>query len=159
MCGELNLKDENSSVKLCGWVRKRRDHGNVIFIDLRDISGITQIVFDSAENKETYLIAKLLKPEYVIRVMGKVRGRPQGMVNKNIVTGEIEVMVNKIEILNEAKTPPFTIIDNVDATEESRFRYRYLDLRRNEMQHTMIIRHKTAQIVRRYLDSQNFLEI
>lgn len=158
-CGELNRTDENSEVILFGWVNRRRDHGSVIFINLRDIHGITQIVFDPSENEALYEEAKELKPEYVVRVKGLVRLRPQGMINKDMNTGEIEVSARGLKILNQAKTTPFPIVNDVDASEELRFRYRYLDLRREEMQKNLIIRHKAAQVARQYLTEQDFYEI
>ncbi|MFZ5518227.1 MAG: aspartate--tRNA ligase [Candidatus Zhuqueibacterota bacterium] len=158
-CGDLRGAHAGQSVVLQGWVSRRRDHGNLIFIDLRDIHGITQIVFDPIERDSAYSAAKELKQEYVISVTGQVRLRPEGMVNENMATGEIEVLATGISVLNPSKTPPFLIVDNVDATEELRFRYRYLDLRRPEMQKSLIVRHRVAQIVRRALDEQGFLEI
>ena len=158
-CGELRGSHGGQNVILQGWVGRRRDHGNLIFIDLRDIHGVTQIVFDPNENESAYIHAKELKQEYVISVVGQVRPRPEGMVNEQMKTGEIEVLAINLEILNKAKTPPFLIVDDVDATEELRFRYRYLDLRRPEMQKSMIVRHRVAQIVRQTLDEQGFLEI
>ena len=158
-CGELNLQHVNLQVTLQGWVHRRRDHGSLIFIDLRDIHGLTQIVFDPNESEATYAGAKELKPEYVICITGTVRPRPDGMINKNLTTGEIEILASSFKIYNYAKTPPFPIIDQVDATEELRFQYRYLDLRRPEMQKNLIIRSRAAKIIRQHLDSQNFLEI
>lgn len=158
-CGELNAETKDLQVTLCGWVDSRRDHGSLIFIDLRDAKGVTQIVFDPSEDEKVYSIAKNLKPEYVIKISGKVRERPQGMINKEKKTGEIEVVAETCKILNVSKTPPFVIVDDVDATEEMRFRYRYLDLRRPALQKNLILRHKTAQIVRQYLTSQDFIEI
>jgi len=158
-CGELNRNHENLKVTLQGWVDRRRDHGSLIFIDLRDIYGKTQIVFDPSESEVAASKAKDLKPEYVISASGEVRLRPEGMVNKQLPTGEIEVTVEDYEVLNPSKTTPFLIVDDVDASEELRFKYRYLDLRRPEMQKSIIVRHRVAQLVRQYLDSQNFLEI
>ncbi len=158
-CGELNQNQEGQQVTLCGWVKKRRDHGQLIFIDLRDVKGITQIVFDPGDAALVYSIAKNLKPEYVVQIKGQVRKRPDGMINKNMPTGDIEVVAKECEILNEAETTPFPIVDQVDATDESLFRYRYLDLRRPEMQRNMILRHKTYQIARQYLAEQDFIEI
>ncbi len=158
-CGELSLKHENQRVTLQGWVDRRREHGSLIFIDLRDIYGKTQIVFDASQNEVIASAAKELKLEYVISATGMVRSRPEGMVNKQLPTGEIEVVVEEYEILNSARTTPFLIVDNVDASEELRFKYRYLDLRRPEMQKSMMTRHRVAQLVRQYLDSQKFLEI
>jgi aspartyl-tRNA synthetase len=158
-CGELNNKHENIKVTLQGWVDRRRDHGSLTFVDLRDIYGKTQIVFDPSQSEVASSKAKDLKLEYVISVTGKVRLRPEGMVNKQMPTGEIEVVVEDYEILNPAKTTPFLIVDDVDASEELRFKYRYLDLRRPEMQKSLITRHRVAQLVRQYLDSQHFFEI
>jgi len=158
-CGELNRDHEKLKVTLQGWVDRRRDHGSLIFIDLRDIYGKTQIVFDPSESEVASSKARDLKPEYVISVTGTVRLRPAGMVNKQLPTGEIEVLVEDYEILNPSKTTPFIIVDDVDASEELRFKYRYLDLRRPEMQRSIIVRHRVAQLVRQYLDSQNFIEI
>jgi len=158
-CGELKLTHVNLQVKLQGWVHRRRDHGSLTFVDIRDIHGLTQIVFDPNESEDLYTRAKELKPEYVIAVTGKVRPRPAGMVNKNLATGEVEILASSFKIYNLAKTTPFPIIDQVDATEEHRFQYRYLDLRRPEMQKNLIIRSRAAKIFRQYLDSQNFLEI
>ncbi|HDP98833.1 MAG TPA: aspartate--tRNA ligase [bacterium] len=158
-CGELRKEHAKQRVNLCGWVDTRRDHGSLIFINLRDIHGVTQVVFDPSENESVYQQAKELKPEYVLRIEGLVRQRPPGMENPEMATGAIEVVVQNHQILNSAKTTPFPIVKNVDASEELRFRYRYLDLRRPELQANMFIRHKTAQAARRYLDNQGFLEI
>lgn len=158
-CGELNLSHQNIKVTLQGWIDRRRDHGSLIFIDLRDIQGKTQIVFDPSKNELAATKAKDLKAEYVIGVSGIVRARPEGMINKQMPTGEIEVVVEHYEILNPSRTPPFLIVDDVDASEELRFKYRYLDLRRPEMQRSLIIRHRVAQLVRQYLDLNQFLEI
>ncbi len=158
-CGELNQSHENLKVTLQGWVDRRRDHGSLIFIDLRDIQGKTQIVFDPSKSEMAVSKTKDLKPEYVISISGTVRPRPEGMINKQMPTGEIEVLVENYEILNPSKTPPFLIVDDVDASEELRFKYRYLDLRRPEMQRSLIIRHRIAQLVRQHLDSKRFLEI
>ncbi len=158
-CGELRKRDENLQVILQGWVDRRRDHGSLTFIDLRDIYGKTQIVFDPSHSEDAAVRARELKPEYVISASGRVRQRPAGMVNPHLATGEIEVVVDDYEILNPSKTPPFLIVDDVDASEELRFKYRYLDLRRPEMQRSMLIRHRTAQLVRQYLDSHGFFEI
>ncbi|MDZ7331866.1 MAG: aspartate--tRNA ligase [candidate division KSB1 bacterium] len=157
-CGELNKSHENQQVVLQGWVDRRRDHGSLTFIDLRDIYGKTQIVFDPSHSDAAAHVREL-KTEYVISVVGRVRQRPPGMVNPQLATGEIEVVADEYEILNPAKTPPFLIVDNVDASEELRFKYRYLDLRRPEMQRNMLIRHRTAQLVRQYLSSHGFFEI
>ncbi len=158
-CGELNRNHESSKVTLQGWVDRRRDHGSLIFVDLRDIYGKTQVVFNPSQSETAGSKARELKLEYVISVTGTVRLRPEGMVNKQMPTGEIEVVIEEYEIVNPSKTTPFLIVDDVDASEELRFKYRYLDLRRPEMQKSLITRHRIAQLVRQYLDSKHFLEI
>src|SRR3989344_1338023 len=154
-CGELNSKDKLKEVMLSGWVNTRRDHGKIIFIDLRDRYGNTQIVLDPQKIKN----ADSLRREFVISINGKVRLRPKGMENKNITTGEIEVEVNSLNILNESEVPPFEIDDRMTTNEELRLKYRYLDLRKPIMQQRLFMRHKAAQATREYLSSQNFMEI
>lgn len=158
-CGELRAKNINEVVTLNGWVDGRRDLGGVIFIDLRDRYGKTQVVFAPQHNEAVYQTAKQLRNEDVIAAVGKVERRPEGTVNKNLPTGEIEILGDDLAILNEAETPPFPIEDEVETSEELRLKYRFLDLRRQQMQNNLRVRHKTAQAVRRYLDSLNFLEI
>lgn len=158
-CGELRESHIDESVVLNGWVDTRRDLGGVIFIDLRDRYGITQIVFEPTYNQEAYEIGKDLRSEYVISIEGKVRKRPEGTENSLIPTGMVDVMVDKIVLLNEAKTPPFQIKDGLDVNEDLRLKYRYLDLRRNEMQENILLRHKMYQIARSYFDKQNFCEV
>ncbi|MFQ5822721.1 MAG: aspartate--tRNA ligase [bacterium] len=158
-CGELGIKNCGHDVILMGWVHRRRDHGGLIFIDLRDRYGITQVVFDPQISNESYLRAKELRGEFVIAIKGVVQKRPEGMVNPNIITGTIEVSAQNLKILNKSKTPPFGIDDNVEASEELRLKYRYIDLRNTEMQKSLCIRHKTYQIVRSYFDRHGFLEI
>lgn len=160
-CGELNATFEGKEVTLSGWVAKRRDHGGLIFIDLRDRYGITQLVFDpnASGNAASKTEAEKIRSEFVISIKGVVRNRPEEMVNPKIKTGEIEVSVSELFILSEAKTPPFAIDDNTDAGEALRLKYRYLDLRRGTIQNNLIVRHKTYQVVRQYLSDLNFLEI
>ena len=160
-CGELGVNHLNQEVMLCGWVAKRRDHGGLIFIDLRDRYGITQIVFDPAHLSDAavFELSSKLRSEYVLWCKGKVRSRPEGMLNSKLATGAIEVACNDLVILSEAKTPPFPIEDDVEVAEQVRLQYRYLDLRRPYLQNNLIIRHKMLQIVRQHLDSHNFLEI
>lgn len=158
-CGDLRESHINQHVVLNGWVDTRRDLGGVIFIDLRDRYGITQVVFEPAFNSQAHEIAKDLRSEYVISIEGKVRRRPEGTENPELPTGNIDVMVDKIIILNKALTPPFQIKDNIDVNEDLRLKYRYLDLRRKEMQDSIILRHKMYQLARKYFDSQNFVEI
>ncbi len=158
-CGELRKVDEGQIVQLAGWVSRRRDHGGLIFVDMRDRSGIVQIVFDAAEMGDTFSKAETLRNEFVIGVRGKVRARSADTVNPKMATGEIEIVVNELRILNKAKTPPFYIQDGVDVDENVRLRYRYLDLRRPEMQQNIMLRHRVTKIMRDYLDENGFLEI
>lgn len=158
-CGELRESNIGKSVVLNGWVDTRRDLGGVIFIDLRDRYGITQIVFEPHYNKDTHELASHLRSEYVISVEGKVRKRPPETDNPKLPTGHIDVMVDKLIILNKAETPPFQIADNVDVHEDIRLKYRYLDLRRSNMQKNLILRHNMYQSVRKYFDEQNFVEV
>ena len=157
-CGALRVEDIGKEVILMGWVAKWRDHGGVIFIDVRDRYGLTQIVFKPT-NEEIYQQAKLLRAEFVIAVHGEVEKRPDGMANKNIPTGEIDVVAKKLTVLNAAQTPPFGISDEVEASEDLRLKYRYLDLRRPVMQKSLLLRHKVYQTVRRYFDENDFIEV
>ena len=158
-CGELGDKDIGKTVALCGWVGSRRDHGNLIFIDLRDGYGITQVVFNPSLDKAVHGIAEELRPEYVVRIEGKVEARPEGTQNLKIPTGKVEVAAGDVELFNKANTPPFEITDDVAVTEESRLKYRYLDLRRGTMQRNLRLRHKVCKLARDYFDSRNFLEV
>ena len=158
-CGELTGKDINKKVTLCGWCSTRRDHGGVIFIDLRDRYGITQIVFDPSFNPESHKIAEKLGREDVIQVKGIVNQRKKGMENPKMHTGSIEVFAENIEILSEAATPPIEVDERVLAHEDTRLKYRYLDLRKQNMQHNILTRHKVTKSVRDYFDSLSFLEI
>jgi len=155
-CGQLRNSDVSKSVILCGWVHTRRDHGGIIFIDIRDRYGITQVVFSAGEILEK---AKELKPEYVILVKGTVRERPAGTVNKNLPTGEIEIVAESFEILNTSKTPPFEIDTTNIPSEEVRLKYRYIDLRREEMKQKLLLRHEVILAVRNILSSDSFVEI
>lgn len=158
-CGELRKTDEGKVVQLAGWVSRRRDHGGLIFVDMRDRSGVVQIVFDAAEIGAEFPKAETLRNEFVIGVRGKVRARSADTVNPKMPTGEIEIVVSELRILNKAKTPPFYIQDGVDVDENVRLRYRYLDLRRPEMQQNIMLRHRVTKIMRDYLDENGFLEI
>jgi aspartyl-tRNA synthetase len=153
--GELRISNVGETVTLVGWCAKKRDLGGLVFIDLRDRWGITQIVVNP--NNEYYSVAVEVKNEYVLKVTGKVVERSNK--NPNIPTGDIEVVVDDLEILNVAELPPFLIQDQTDALEETRMRYRYLDLRRPQMQNNMVLRHKTCIAIRNYLDKLNFVEI
>ncbi len=157
-CGTLTKADSGKEVALCGWVSKRRDHGGLIFIDLRDRSGICQVVIDP-DAGESFKNAEAIRSEYVIQVFGKVRERDAETVNPNIATGEIEVAAHTLNVLNGAKTPPFYIQDGIDTDENLRLKFRYLDLRRPEMQANLILRHKVTKLMRDYMDNNGFLEI
>jgi aspartyl-tRNA synthetase len=159
--GELNGTFDGKKVTLVGWVAKRRDHGGLVFIDLRDRYGVTQLVFDPATSGDakTKEAAESLRSEFVISVEGSVRRRPSEMVNPKLITGEIEIAVSALHVLSAAKTPPFQITDDTDAGEVLRLKHRYLDLRRPILQKNLIMRHNTYQSVRRYLSDQQFLEI
>jgi aspartyl-tRNA synthetase len=158
-CGELTKAHVGQTVVLNGWVHGRRDHGTVMFIDLRDRQGITQVVFNAERNQAAHQQAHALRGEYVISVRGVVARRPEGSENPDLVTGEIEVTVESAEILNEARTPPFLIEDEADVTEALRLKYRYLDLRRPKMQRLLELRHEVTQQVRSFLNAQGFLEV
>ncbi|RLB06385.1 MAG: aspartate--tRNA ligase, partial [Deltaproteobacteria bacterium] len=142
-----------------GWVQRRRDHGGLIFIDLRDREGITQVVFDPQRNEDAHQLAHNLRSEWVLAVKGEVRRRPEGMTNPKLKTGEIEVIVDELKILNIAKTPPFLIEDRIEVSENIRLKYRYLDLRRPRMLNNLRFRHNAAQIVRQFLNENGFLEV
>ncbi|MFQ5630280.1 MAG: aspartate--tRNA ligase [bacterium] len=157
-CGALRAEHAGQSVTLMGWVAKWRDHGGVIFIDLRDRYGVTQVVFNP-KNDEIYQHAKHLRAEFVIAVSGEVEQRLEGKANKNLATGEIEVRAGELTILNPAKTPPFNIDDEFEASEELRLKYRYLDLRRPTMQKNLLLLHRVYQVVRRFFDDHDFIEI
>lgn len=156
-CGELRITDVNKNVQLTGWVQRRRDLGNLTFIDLRDRYGITQLVFSTEINKDLLEKARDIHREYVIQITGIVRERENK--NPNLPTGDIEIVVQELKILNPSLTPPFTIEDNTDGGEELRMTFRYLDLRRNPLKNNLILRHKLALETRKYLDSLGFLEI
>lgn len=158
-CGELRSVNIGQKVTLNGWVKNRRDLGNLIFIWLRDRYGITQIVFEPNKHPEAHSLGKELRSEYVISVTGTVIARPLGAENKNLPTGEIDVEVEDLIILNKAETTPFVIDDKTDASEELKLKYRYLDLRRDELKNAMVLRHKMAITTRKYLDELNFVEI
>jgi len=158
-CGQLRLENVGEEVILAGWVQSYRDHGGVIFIDVRDREGITQVVFDPEHNRAMHDLADTLRNEYVIAVKGKVRARPAGMINPKIPTGEVEVLADELEILNRAETSPFVIKDDTDAGEETRLRFRYLDLRRPRMQQALRMRHRVCKVIRDYFDQEGFVEV
>jgi len=158
-CGELNKKHIGSQVTLAGWVDRRRDHGGLIFIDLRDREGIVQVVFNPEVSKECHRVASDLRSEYVVRVSGKIAPRPKGTENPNLATGEIEVIAESSEILNPSKTPPFYINEETEVEESLRLKYRYLDLRRPRMKENLFLRHQIIKFIRDFLDARGFIEV
>ncbi len=158
-CNDPRKGDIGKEVTLCGWVNSRRDHGGIIFIDLRDRYGFTQIVFDPEFNNDVHKLADSLKREYCIQVIGKVKERKKGMANPNLPTGEVEVFISKLSILAKAKTPPFEIDDRIIPNEDLRLRYRFLDLRRPIMQRNLEFRQKVMQSAREFMEQEHFLEV
>jgi aspartyl-tRNA synthetase len=159
-CGDLRSNNSGDTVTVMGWVNRRRDHGNLIFLDLRDRTGITQVVFDKESSPLAHAKAEAARPEYVVAVTGLVRLRGAGLANPNMPTGEIEIVAQECLLLNDAKTPPFPIADDAPITnEEIRLKYRYLDLRRPELQRNFELRHKVTRAIREYLSDNDFLEI
>jgi aspartyl-tRNA synthetase len=158
-CGELRPSDIGSFVNLAGWVFRRRDHGGLIFVDLRDRSGIVQIVFSPDVTAEAHRLAHSLRSEFVISVHGEIRHRPEGTENDDIATGKVEIYAGSLTVLNESAVLPFTLEEAAEASEMLRLRHRYLDLRRPEMQHNFILRHKVSKGIRDYLDSLGFIEM
>ena len=158
-CCELGKDDIGKEVVLMGWVQRRRDHGGVIFIDLRDRNGITQVVFNPEVDQAVHAKAHALRSEFVIGVKGKVDNRPDGMINPNLITGEIEVLVTELKILNHAKTPPFLIEDTAEVSETIRLQHRHLDLRRPNLQQSLILRHKAGAAVRQFLNENGFIDV
>ncbi|HEY9030877.1 MAG TPA: aspartate--tRNA ligase [Kangiella sp.] len=157
-CGELSKNEVNQSVTLSGWVHRRRDLGGLIFLQVRDRSGLIQVVVDPDFN-ELFATAEQLRNEFVVQVKGQVRARPDEMVNKNMTTGEIEVLAQELTILNKAQPPAIPIDENLEASEEQRLKYRYLDLRRPDMAQNMIFRHKVTSAMRRYMDEHGFIDV
>lgn len=158
-CGSLRKDHAGEKVVLMGWVQRRRDHGGLIFIDLRDRTGLVQVVFSPDQQREAFEKAEIVRNEYVLALEGTVRHRPEGTVNPNLPTGEVEVLAHRLLILNRAKTPPFYIEDGIEVDENLRLRYRYLDLRRPEMQRSLILRHRAAKSAREFLEENGFIEI
>jgi aspartyl-tRNA synthetase len=158
-CGELRASDAGTSVTLCGWVWRQRDHGGVTFVDLRDREGLVQLVFHPEEAPAAFEVAQGFRSESVVRVTGEVRARPEGTVNPDLPTGAIEVGVREAEVLSPADTPPFPVEDRIEASEDLRLRYRYLDLRRPEMTQVLRLRHRVNRIVREEMEARGFLEV
>ena len=158
-CGELNKNHVGARVTLAGWVDRRRDHGGLIFIDLRDGQGVVQVVFNPEVSKPCHDIASEMRNEYVVRVSGEVAPRPPGTENPKLPTGDIEVIAHNTDILNPSKTPPFYINEDTEVEESLRLRYRYLDLRRERMKENLILRHKVVKFMRDFLDARGFIEV
>lgn len=158
-CGELRAKHAGKEVTLAGWVHRRRDHGGLIFLDLRDRWGLVQVVLNPALSEDAHRIGSRVRNEFVVKVTGKVQRRPSGQENPEMATGEIEVVADSLEILNEARTPPFPLTDESPAEEALRLKYRYLDLRRPSMQRKLALRHRVVAFIRRFLDERDFLEV
>ena len=158
-CGELTAGNKGQQVVVMGWVNRWRDHGQLIFVDLRDREGVTQVVFNAENNAELHRKAKSLRSEFVIAIRGQVRVRDKGLENPNLKTGEIEVVANELRVLNDAKTTPFPIEDEITTSEDLRLKYRYLDLRRPKLQETFRMRHRITMAVREYMDAQGFWEV
>src|SRR2546423_5571847 len=158
-CGSLRASDEGRELELYGWVARRRDHGGLIFIDLRDRWGAVQVVFNPANAPQAHMKASDLRSEYVVRVEGKVARRRAGAENPRMPTGEVEVVASDLEVISVAKTPPFAIEDDVEADEATRLKYRYLDIRRPKMTHNLELRHRVVQAIHRYMDAHEFMEV
>lgn len=158
-CGDLSAADIGAEIRINGWVQKRRDHGGLIFIDVRDRWGLIQVVLDPAISVEAHKAAEDVRNEYVVCIQGIVRRRPEGTVNPKLKTGEVEIAAGKLIVLNSAKTTPFQILDEIDVDELIRLKYRYLDLRRPLMQERLILRHKITKLMRDYLDARDFIEV
>jgi aspartyl-tRNA synthetase len=158
-CGTLGLADAGQPVTLAGWVHRRRDHGVLVFLDLRDRSGVVQVTCDAVRSPEAHAVLSATRVEYVVQIRGQVHERPAGLANPHLATGEIEVVAEEACVLNEARTPPFYINEDVEVDESLRLKYRYLDLRREPMQHNLILRHRVVKLMRDYLDARGFIEI
>ncbi len=158
-CGQLRVEDAGKEITLAGWVHRRRDHGGLIFIDLRDRWGLTQVVFNPENDAESHTIASSFRNEYVVQITGIVNKRPEGLRNHNLDTGDIEVVATKATVINAAKTPPFYINEEASVDETLRLKYRYLDLRRERMQKNIVLRHKIVQHIRAFLSAEDFVEV
>ena len=157
-CGDLRSRHIDHHVELCGWVNRRRDHGGVIFIDLRDREGLMQVVFNPS-HAEIFAVAERVRSEFVLRVKGQVRARPEGTVNDELPTGDVELVAHELTVLSVAKTPPIQVAEDEWVGEDTRLRYRYLDLRRPSMQHNLMLRANVVRALRRHLDRLGFLDM
>ena len=158
-CGELRVADTGKDVALAGWVHRRRDHGGLIFIDLRDRSGIVQVVLNPRESPEAHETGTQFRNEWVVQVKGQVGTRPAGTENPDLPTGEIEVNARAVQVLNQSLTPPFYVNEDTEVEESLRLKHRYLDLRRQRLQRNIALRHRVVKYIRDYLDEEGFLEI
>ena len=158
-CGELNLDRVGETVILAGWVHRRRDHGNLVFIDVRDRSGIVQVVFDPDIDKNSHEVSESLRNEWVIQVEGEVIARSEGTINPDLKTGYVELHVSRIVVLNESLTPPFYVNEESEVDENVRLKYRYVDLRRESMKNALIVRHRVVKFIRDFLDDKDFIEV
>jgi aspartyl-tRNA synthetase len=158
-CGTLRLADAGQRVTLAGWVHRRRDHGALVFLDLRDRSGLVQVTCDAARSPEAHSVLSATRNEYVVQVSGLVHGRPAGLANPHLATGEVEMVAEEARILNESRTPPFYLNEDVEVDEALRLKFRYLDLRREPMQRNLILRHRVVKLMRDYLDARGFIEV
>ena len=158
-CGEVNTSDIGREIVVMGWVKRRRDHGGLIFIDLRDIKGIVQIIFDQKIDPEPFMNADKVRNEFVIAVKGIVSKRPEGTINPELTTGEVEILAQELRILNTSRTPPFDLTTDKDLGENIRLKYRYLDLRRPSLQKNLVFRHHVVKVIRDYLYNHNFIEV
>src|SRR5690625_5399849 len=158
-CGEITKKNIGETVTLNGWVQKRRDLGGMIFIDLRDRTGLVQVVFNAEEGNGLLQTAETLRAEHILEITGKVVERLEGAVNHNMATGEIEIEATELKVLNTSKTPPFEITDQINVSDDLRLKYRYIDLRRPRMQENILIRHEVKKAIRNYLDDHGFIDI
>ena len=158
-CGEVSLEDVDKEIRLCGWVHRVRNHGGVVFIDLRDREGIVQVVAEESSNPEAYEKADRVKPEWVIGVVGKVRRRPEGTENPKLKTGYVEVVASEIKVFNTSEVPPFPVEEETHVSEEIKLKYRYIDLRRFSMKENLLFRHRLYQITRKFFEEEGFVEI
>ena len=158
-CGEVSVEDIGKQIVIQGWVDGRRDHGGLIFIDLRDRAGMVQAVIDPQVDPELFKLAETIRSEFVLEIVGEVQSRPEGTENPDLATGQVEVQIKSMEILNSSNTPPFAIEDGITTDENTRLKYRYLDLRRPEMQKRLVLRHKVVKFMRDYMDNLGFVEV
>lgn len=158
-CGQITKEQVGDTVTLNGWVQRRRDLGGMIFIDLRDRSGLVQVVFNADERKDLLDKAEKLRAEYIVEITGNVVERLEGAVNPNMATGEIEIEATELTIFNKSKTPPFEITDDLNVADDLRLKYRYIDLRRPRMQENIMIRHNVKKAIRNFLDNDGFIDI